>query len=106
MSVKVFEKDRFISSFGRELHNMVTNTEPHSWRDSVKALYRAYAKKGAVDTADGDDDEQVKKCTTITVNFMEPWTMKPYGLRPPPVRVCIHHLRDSSSSGNAYKSKR
>lgn len=41
------------------------------WRESVKALYRVYAKKGAGDMADGDDDEQVEAEFTQQRQYME-----------------------------------
>lgn len=65
----MFEKDRLISFFGRDLHKLVTNTEPHLWRDSVKALYRTYAKKSEM--ADGGDDEQVDQEFTLQRQYME-----------------------------------
>lgn len=67
----MFEKDRLISFFGRDLHKLVTNTEPHLWRESVKALYRTYAKKGAAEMADGGDDEQVDQEFTQQRQYME-----------------------------------
>ena len=66
----MFEKDRLISFFGRDLHKLVTNTEPHLWRESVKALYRTYAKKGAAEM-DGGDDEQVDQEFTLQRHYME-----------------------------------
>ena len=66
----MFEKDRLISFFGRDLHKLVTNTEPHLWRESVKALYRTYAKKGAAEM-DGGDDEQVDQEFTLQRQYME-----------------------------------
>lgn len=68
---QVFEKDRLISLFGRDLHKLVTNTEPHLWRESVKALYRTYAKKGAAEMTDGGDEEQVEQEFMLQRQYME-----------------------------------
>lgn len=34
------EKERLISSFARDLHRLVTHTEPALWKDAIKDIYR------------------------------------------------------------------
>ncbi|KAJ1618791.1 quinon protein alcohol dehydrogenase-like superfamily, partial [Pavlovales sp. CCMP2436] len=52
------ERERLISSFGRDLHRLVTHTEPQLWRDAIKDIYRTYvaskSETGQDALADGD----------------------------------------------------
>jgi hypothetical protein len=50
----VHEKERILSFFGRDVHRLVSTTDPHQLREGVKAIYHSIVKGGA--EASGEDD--------------------------------------------------
>ena len=61
-SSQVAEKERFISFFGRDVHKLVTATDPSLWRDELKAIYRKYVANHLGDALGASENDE-QACT-------------------------------------------